>query len=86
MDAFMGCGVDFSDGWVVDSAGNGGVRGRPSYGANVGVSFLELPLDTVAVDSVEKTDLFDNLANRLLSTRRAAVRARKFDGTRLDRG
>src|SRR4030088_1439583 len=70
MGAFMERGVDLPDGRVVDPTGRGGVRGRPSSGANVGVSFLELPLDAAAVDGVEKADPFDDFANRLLGARR----------------
>src|SRR6266566_5852978 len=85
MGAFMERGVNLPDGRVVDPAGRGGVRGRPSSGADVGVSFLELPLDGVAVDGVEKADPFDDFANRLLGARRVGTRAGKFDGARLDR-
>ena len=81
MGAFMERGVDSARWAVVDLAG----RARSSRGPNAGVSFLELPLDAVAVDSVEKADPFDDFANRLLGARRAGVRAGKFDGARLDR-
>ena len=57
-------------GGVADPAGRGGVRGRPSAGANVGVAFLELPLDAVAIDGVEKANPLDNFANRLPGARR----------------
>ena len=51
-------GVDCQMGRVIDPAGHGGVRGRPSCGANVSVSFLELPLDpAVAIDGIKKKQL-----------------------------
>src|SRR6266404_4195648 len=82
MGAFMEGGVDLPDARVVDPAGRGGVRGRPSSGANVGVSLLELPLDAVAVDGVEKADPLDDFANRLLGARRIGIHA----GSSMSRG
>ena len=55
MGAFIERRLNLADG-IVDPGGRSGVRGRPSAGINVGVSFFELPLDAVAVDGVKKAD------------------------------
>ena len=80
--AFMERGVDLPDGRVVDPAGRGGVRGRPSSGANVGMTFLELALDAVAVDGVEKADPFSRSGTTTLmcpSESNENMRALKFE-------
>ncbi len=82
MSAFIECGLDLPDEVVDPVARN---SRRSLRGANVGVSFLELPLDAVTVDGVEKADPFDDLGNLLLSLCGVAVCAGKFNGTRVDR-
>jgi hypothetical protein len=85
MGAFIERGVDLADGRVVDPAGAAEVADGLHPVPMSACPSSNSPLNTVAVDRVEKADPFDDFGNRFPGARGVAVRAGKFDGARLDR-